>query len=261
MKYERSLPSSFDRKKFTESFLPEAKARTEYWIKHEKTRITEGQNAWPTYGTPISRFDDDAAPVLGKTFTEFLSEKREQKDRVTVMDVMGTGGFMDEYLVDNEVAVTLVDHRDAVKKEKDTLRRKKIITGDILAEETWEAIRAQDSFDLVTCRPMKGWETIKGFRLATNPYSLYAELTVVENIVSTLDPNGGTLIVEMSGATPYDEWTKELQQVPGIDASYSRETTNRPKRRFLGDGASVVRITRTNETYGELPLLPQNSEQ
>lgn len=264
MKYEsrfsdrKSAQQSPDSASFTEKFLPDAKQRAIEWGKKEKQRISAGLSAWEFYERPISSLDARAGALLPQSFTDFLAERRAQNGRVKVMDLMGTGGFMEEYQVDEEVAVTLVDHRDDPQKKEDKKRGKIIIAADIMEEETWEAIAAHGPFDLVTCQPYGGWTVIKGNIHAKDADALLAEHSVVNRMVSTLAPDGGMLVVDLSGATPYNQWTNELQAVPGIKAACSRNTDHYLLRKGFVDDDSLVRITRTDEVYGELPFLPQD---
>lgn len=254
MKYERCSDKSF-----TENFLPQARDRAASWKDTETFLVARGERPWPYYNRPISELDKKASSVLKKTFSDFLTERRAQNGKVTVLDIMGTGGFVDEYSVDTEIAVTLVDHRSEEQKEADLRRGKEVIGGDVMDDALWEEVKSKGPFDLVTCRPLGGWKVVKSQIYSTKPDALQAEVFVVDNMVATLAPDGGTLVVEMSGATPYDEWTKELQKVPGIDASCSSNTD--PLKRFhSAEDANIVRITRTDEVYGELPFLPQNSK-
>ena len=213
-------------------------------IQHQST-----SHPWGAYDTPIPRIEQNMGRLLGKPYRTFFEERRDEKQGkfIYVMDVMGTGGYTKHYPVDREVDVTLVDFRTDEQIAKDDKKGKFVVAGDILQGRTWRDVKDTysdfkdfEGFDLISCRPFGGWGILKGEQLSTDPHALLTEWIAVNRMVSFLHTKGGTLLVEMSGAQDYKDWTSQLQNVQGIEAACS---------------GNFVKIVRQTKQYGKLPRL------
>jgi hypothetical protein len=233
-------------------FYRAARQRSVDMVQTERNRVTSGKTPWRAYGTPISELEKQFA----EDFTTFLNKRRKEKGKVFVLDVMGTGGFIEGgYPVDGEVALTLVDFRDEKTKRKDQEIGKMVVEGDVLQGKTWreisDVLRSWDDtkspgFDLITSRPFAGWDTIRqGSRFdpvtgLVHPYVNTTELFIIKKSIEQLS-NGGTFVVDMGNDVDKRAWATDLQKTPEIDIDLNWE---------------VARIRKLGMNYGQRIQIP-----
>jgi hypothetical protein len=231
------------------NYFDAARQRALLKATEEKAELLAGNDPWGAYRTPIRRIERNMGAALGESFTDFLRERRKRKGKVFAMDVMGTGGFARNYPVDGEVAFTLVDPRTDAEKRADELLNIKFIEGHVLDGKKWaearEFIKEHDNtqlpgFDLIICRPFGGLTVLIEQLSANNKEALLTEWLLVNLMVRHLSPEGGKLLVEMSGSVDYTNWVEQLQQVEGIEAV---------------NNGKFVKITKSGRTYGKLPKI------
>lgn len=206
-------------------FFARVNARAERKSEREKRRVLRGKNAWTVFNSGVEKYEGTFSSVLGQTFREYLHERKKNKGKVFVLDVMGTGGFLSHYPIDGEAAMTLVDHRVEEEKAHDKDIGKRIIPGNILRVKPWldalSFIRNNDDtsmpgFDLITCRPRLGWVDVRGSMTAVTTNTDNIDWLIMNRMYSLLSPRGGTLVVE-TPEVDYAQWIKELGNTKGLE--------------------------------------------
>lgn len=208
----------------------EARERTAKWATRE---FVKKNKTWPIYDSGVKEYQKEFGNVLDQDFRSFLRERKREKGQVFVLDVMGTGGFLPNYPVDGEVAITLQDHRSEAEKERDKAYGKLVIagvepsdfSGDVLRNTPWlKAKKFLDEhdtsdlpgFDLTTIRPYSGWEALAGLGPVDNKFTRLLTWIPIQRSYALASEYGGTTLVDLPGLN-CSRWISRLQQVSGIE--------------------------------------------
>lgn len=203
----------------------EAKDRAELRKGRERKMMRSTGKAWGIYNSSIEDYEGYFKSFLEMSFRSFIDQRRVQKGKVFCLDVMGTLRFSDYSEVDGEAAMTLLDFRTEEEKSLDANQNRSVFAGNLVKHQPWDEaerfIQTHDDtafqgFDLITCRPVSGWNTIRGNVYKDSPETDVLEWVVYQRMANLLSPHGGTMTVQPSGFHDNQEWFEAIRRDPHI---------------------------------------------
>jgi len=142
------------------NFLRQQKKEAKSLAKKEQRFADANSCYWKIYGQG-SNYERSFEKLIGKdfTFTKWAKERKESNKPVRILELMGTGDFMDDLSnVDYLLAITLTDLRK--EEQKKLWPNKEILAYNIYSPRVWSLIKKHlsqqeaDSFNLIVCRPV-----------------------------------------------------------------------------------------------------------
>ncbi|MBI4360117.1 MAG: hypothetical protein HY564_03420 [Candidatus Jacksonbacteria bacterium] len=220
----------------------------------KRSKFDKNELPWNVYGHESVPYEYTFKNLFENgeftTFDDWATKRKEHGKPVFVLDLMGTGNFMNVY--DTMVAVTLFDMQD---KPPIGDKSKYIIEGNIYTGSIWHKIERcinEHKFDLITCRPYGAFLHQTDKRFVKRHEHAYTTLytMLLQRAYELLSFDDGLLLSEIPDMKAFNNEVIshyiELLTKSGVKANYSQSD----KERFY-----QFKLEKNHDSPMKLPLI------
>ena len=176
--------------------------------------------------------------------------------------ITGVGGYVPEYILNNEELSTMMDTNDEWITTRVGIKERRILKGENLGTSFMAAKAIEDLFSKTGTKPEEIDLVICGTTTPDHIYpscaSMAAERVGIKNALAfDLQAACSGFIVALSTATGFIESGryKKVLVIGAEKMSAITDYTDRTTAPLFGDGAAVVLVEPTNENYGVIDTM------